>query len=214
MGTDSNTYVGNGKKVDMPINSGVLKVVGNNCFVTVNKNEGQIIITGNKGHLQVIQNTGHICYTGNNGLIEVGKTSKGVGQVVYTGNGGVVRRMKTSSASEKCNTTKSSTKMPQEPKKEEGHKIRKEVQSELRVNGVEVCMKSKSRQGVGKENSGHEKLKRTSTAPAGSKKVVWPNQGSTRRVSLTRATNIQLINVNDFDLENWCFGLATELVNL
>ncbi|KAJ9576962.1 hypothetical protein L9F63_006488 [Diploptera punctata] len=167
MGTDSHTYVGNGKKVDVTLNSGVLKVVGNNCFVTVNKNDGQIIITGNKGHLQVIQNTGHICYTGNNGLIEVGKTFKGIGQVVYTGNGGVVRRMKTSAFSEKCTTAKSSVKTP-EPKMEEGKKVRKEVQGELRVNGVEVSMKAKSKQSVGKENSGREKLIKNATT--GSKK--------------------------------------------
>ena len=219
MGTDSHTFVGNGKKVDMPTNSGVLKVVGNNCFVCVKKNEGQIIITGNKGHLQVTQNTGNICYTGNNGLIEVGKTSVGIGQVVYTGNGGIVKRMKTSDNSEKSNTTKSS-KLPKEPKMEEEQKPKKKVESELRVNGVEVSMKTKSSKSVGKENSGHEKLKRSGTAPTVTKKVVLQNKSgkgeskSARRVSLVRTSNIQLLNVNDFHLENWCLGLATELVHL
>ncbi|PSN57553.1 hypothetical protein C0J52_00547 [Blattella germanica] len=226
MGPDTQTYVGNGKKVEVPTNSGVLRIIGNNCYVTVAKNEGQILFTGNKGHLQVNQNIGNIAYTGNNGLIEVGKTCKGIGQVVYTGNGGVVRRMKSKPEAEKCSATKTSTKNPPPPPQEQKpEELKKEVQSELRVNGVEVRMNRKSmKSGVSKESSGHQKVKRTSTAPAScckqARNVVWPTanlktEGKVTRINMSSGiSNIELVNVNNFELENWCLNMGTELLAL
>jgi hypothetical protein len=161
------TFVGNGKKIDLSINSGVLRVVGNSCFVIVARNEGQIVITGNKGHLQVIENRGYIGYTGNHGLVEVGTTTKDIGRVVYTGNGGEVKRMKTNGADGKCGVEESSAKNPSRSKQEDGRQAEEiNTYSEIGVNGINVCINSKSKkdshQSVTKENISPEELKRTS----------------------------------------------------
>jgi hypothetical protein len=220
----SQTFVGNGKKVDMSVNSGVLRVVGNNCFVTVTRNEGQIMITGNKGHVQVVENAGCVSYTGNHGLIEVGPTTKGIGQVVYTGNGGSVKRMK-NGVGGKCGVGESSTKTQPPLKKEGGHHTRKgDVQREVRVNGVQVCINSESRkdihQGVTKENINPEKLQSKSTKPSGScwqdSRKVWQQTSSKNSeqknggAKTLRWRNIQVTNVSDIELQNWCLNLAIE----
>jgi hypothetical protein len=221
------TFVGNAKKVDVAINSGILRVVGNNCFVTVIRNVGQIIIIGNKGRVQVTENTGHIAYTGNYGLIEVGSSSKGIGRVVYTGDGGTVRRMKTKGVGGKCDAERSSTRNPLTSEQDGQQAKKTDVQSEIRVNEVEMCINSKSKQGihkgVTKENVSPDKLKRTPVAPVGTfyeVRKVW-RQASSKgdekkkaRIQGSRRKIIQVANLPNFELENWCLNLATELVAL
>ncbi|XP_069687532.1 uncharacterized protein pirk [Periplaneta americana] len=186
------TIVGNGKKVELPRNTAVLRVVGNSCFVSVARNEGQILVTGNKGHVQVAENLGHIYYTGNNGLIEVGATTQGIGQVVYTGNGGKVTRMKTSGASGRQESQPRAKKV--------------NVQSELIVNGVEVCLNQKPKQQEATPASScRQEARRTP-----SKKYVR----KTTNIQLSHTRNIQVVNLPNLDLENWCLNLATELVAL
>jgi hypothetical protein len=221
----SQTFVGNGKKVDLSVNSGVVRVVGNNCFVTITRNEGQILITGNKGHLQVTENAGCISYTGNNGLIEVGPATKGIGRVVYTGNGGSVKRMK-NAVGGKTGVEGSGTKNPRPSQKKDGHQTRKaDVQSEVRVNGVGVCINSEPKKdihlGVTKENINPEKLQSKSTAPVGScrqeSRRVWlqtsckSGEQKSGRVKALRGTKIQVANLADVKLHNWCLNLATGL---
>ena len=221
----SQTFVGNGKKVDMSVNSGVLRVVGNNCFVTITRNEGQIMVTGNKGHLQVTENAGCISYTGNHGLIEVGPTTKGIGRVVYTGNGGSVKRMK-NGVGGKCGVGGSSTKNPPASKKEDGHQTRKaDLQSEGKVKGVPECINSESKKdvhrGVTKENINPEKLQSKSTKPVGSclqeSRKVWLQTSSKNGeqknggLKVLHRRNIRVANLSDTELRNWCVNLATEL---
>ncbi|KDR22206.1 uncharacterized protein LOC110827118 [Zootermopsis nevadensis] len=226
----SQTFVGNAKKIDLSINSGVLRVIGNNSFVTVTKNVGQIMIIGNKGHVQVTENTGFIGYTGNNGLVEVGTTSKGIGRVVYTGNGGKVKRMKTNGVIGKRDAEKSSTKNPLPPKQEGQPAKKTDVQSELRVNKVEMCINSKSKQGihkgVTKENISPDKLKRTPMPQVGTcyeVKNVWRQASSKsdeqkkakiKTIKTSRRKIIQVSNLSNFELENWCLNLAAELIAL
>jgi len=227
-GSSSHTVVGCGKKIDMTVNSGVLRVVGNSCSVTVIRNEGQIVITGNKGHLQVTENKGFIGYTGNNGVVEVGTTSRGIGRIVYTGNGGTVKRMKVG-LSGKCGVQRSSDKKPPPSKQEDGHQAKNvDVQSELRVNGVEVCLDSKSKQdtvqGVAKENVSPKKPKRTSTTGVHScyceARKVWlqtpSKEGKEKnsRIQTSLRKNIGDVSLSNFELENWCLTLATELLAL
>ena len=222
----SQTFVGNGKKVDLSVNSGVLRVVGNNCCVTIIRNEGQIMITGNEGHLQVTENAGCISYTGNHGLIEVGQTTKGIGRVVYTGNGGAVKRMK-DGAGGKCAEGCSTQNRP--PSKKEDNHIRKEdVQSEVRVNGVKVRMNSESKkdihQGVTKENINPEELQSKSPQSVGccwqGSRKVWVRTSSKSGdqknggVKALHRRNIQLANSSDMELYNWCLNLATELLTV
>lgn len=222
------SFVGNGKKIDLFINSGVLRVVGNSCFVTVTRNEGQIVITGNKGHLQVIENRGYIGYTGNHGLVEVGTASKGIGRVVYTGNGGKVKRMTTNGLDGKCGVELSGTTNPSPSKQEDGHQGEKvDTRNELSVNGVEVCFNSNSKkdshQGVTKENVSPEKLKRSSRKSGncccnGSKKK-WRQISSKigeeeADILTSRLRDIQAVNLTSFELENWCLNLATELISV
>jgi hypothetical protein len=219
----SQTLVGNGKKVDLSVNSGVLRVVGNNCCVTIIRNEGQIMITGNKGHLQVTENAGCISYTGNHGLIEVGQTTKGIGRVVYTGNGGAVKRMKNGTGG-KCAEGCSTQNQP--PSKKEDDQIRKEnVQSKVRVNGVKVHINSDPKkdihQGVTKENINPEELQSKSAQPVGcfwqESRKVWVRTSSKSGdqknggVKAFHRRNIQLVNPSDTELHNWCLNLATEL---
>jgi len=210
------TFVGNGKKVDLSVNSGVLRVVGNNCCVTIIRNEGQIMITGNRGHLQVIENVGCINYTGNHGLIEVGPTAKGIGRVVYTGNGGAVKRMKSDDGG-KCAEGCSTQNQP--PSKKE------DVQNKIRVNGVKMCINSESkkdiRQGVTKENINPEELQSKSPHPVDcswqESRKVWVHTSSKNGdqknggVKALHRRNIQLANPSDIELYNWCLNLATEL---
>lgn len=224
----SQTFVGNGRKVDMSVNSGVLRVVGNNCCVTIIRNEGQIMITGNKGHLQVTENAGCIIYTGDHGLIEVGVTTKGIGRVVYTGNGGAVKRMK-NGAGGKCAEGCSTQNQPPS-KKKDGHQIKKEdVRSKVMVNGVKVCINSESKKdihrGVTKENVNPEELQSKSSQPVGcyccccwqESRKVWvqtcSKNGDQKNggVKVLRRRNIQLANPSDIELHNWCLNLATEL---
>jgi hypothetical protein len=221
------TFVGNGKKIDLSINSGVLRVTGNNCFVSVTRNDGQIIITGNSGHLQVSENAGCIGYTGNYGLIEVGTTLKGVGRVVYTGNGGTVKRMKTNGVSGNCGVERSSTKNPL-PSKQDGQEAKQiGVQSEFRVNEGEVCINSKSKknihEGVTKENISPDKSKRTPMASVGSGyavRKVWRQEScksdKQKKPSIKSSCPkiIQMVNLPNLELEKWCLSLATELVAL
>ena len=223
----SQTFIGNGKTVDLSVNSGVLHVVGNNCCVTINRNEGQIMITGNRGHLLVSENTGCISYTGNHGLIEVGQNIDGIGRVVYTGNGGAVKRMK-NGAGGKCDEGCSSKNKPQS-KKEARHQIRKEdVQSKVRVNGVQMCISSESKkdihQGVTKENINPEKLQSKSPQPVGccwqEPRKVWVQISSKNGdqknggVKALHRRNVQLANPSANELHSWCLNLATELVIL
>lgn len=223
-GSTSQTVVGNRKKVDLSVNSGVLHVVGNNCCVTIIRNEGQIMITGNKGHLQVIENTGCISYTGNHGLIEVGPTAKGIGRVVYTGNGGAVKRMK-NGAGGKCAEGCSTQNQPPS-KKEDRHQITKEdVQNEVRMNGVKMCINSESKmdihQGVTKENINPEELQSKSPQPVGccwqESRKAWVHSTSKNGdqrsggVKALHRSNIQLANSSHTELRNWCLNLATEL---
>jgi hypothetical protein len=222
------TFVGNGKKIDLSINSGVLRVVGNSCFVTVVKNEGQIVITGNKGHLQVTENRGYIGYTGNHGLVEVGTTSKDIGRVVYTGNGGKVKRMKTKGTDGKCGVERSSARNPSPSKQEDGRQAEEiDAHSELSVNDIDVCINSKSKkdshQGVTKENISPEVLKRTSRDSGRSfrheSRKVWRQTsskfgGEEAKILTSRLRNIPAANLSNFELENWCLNLATELVSL
>ncbi|PNF39428.1 hypothetical protein B7P43_G11783 [Cryptotermes secundus] len=222
------TFVGNGKKIDLFINSGVLRVVGNSCFVTVTRNEGQIVITGNKGHLQVIENRGYIGYTGNRGLVEVGTVSKGIGRVVYTGNGGKVKKMTTNGLDGKCGVEPSGTTNPSPSKQEDAHQGETVgTRNELIVNGVEVCFNSNSKkdshQGVTKENVNPEKLRRTSRESGnccchGSKKI-WRQISSKigeeeAEILTSRLRDLQAVNLTSFELENWCLNLATELISL
>jgi len=223
----SQTFVGNGKKVDLTVNSGVLRVVGNKCCVAITRNEGQIMITGNKGHLQVTENAGCISYTGNHGLIELGPTAKGIGRVVYTGNGGAVKIMK-NGAGGKCAEGCSTQNQPP-PKKEDRHQFRKEdVQSKITVNGVKVCINSDSkkdiRQGVTKENINPEVLRSNSPQPVGccwqESRKVWvqtsSNNGDQKNggVKALHRRNIQLANPSYNELGNWCLNLATELLTV
>jgi hypothetical protein len=222
------TFVGNGKKIDMSINSGVLRVVGNSCFVTVTRNEGQIMITGNDGHLQVIENSGYVCYTGNRGLIEMGTASKSIGRVVYTGNGGKVKRMKTNGVDGKCGVEGSGTTNPSPSKQEDGHQAEKvDTLNELSVNGIEVCINSKSKkdshQGVTKENVRPEKLKRTSRGSGKccchESKKVWrqtssKSGGEEAGILISRLRNIQAVNLANFELDNCSLNLVTELISL
>jgi len=223
----SQTFVGNGKKVDLSVNSGVLRVVGNNCCVMIIRNEGQIMITGNNGHLQVIENAGCISYTGNHGLIEVGTTNKGIGRVVYTGNGGAVKIMK-NGAGGKCAESCSTQNQPPS-KKEDGHQIRKEdVQSKVRVNGVKVCINSESKkgihQGVTKENINPEGLHSNSPHSVGccwrKSRKVWLQTSSENGdqknggVKALHRRNIRLANPSETELHNWCLNLATELFHV
>jgi hypothetical protein len=222
------TFVGNGKKIDLCINSGVLRVVGNSCFVTVTRNDGQIVITGNKGHLQVIENRGYIGYTGNHGLVEVGTASEDIGRVVYTGNGGKVKRMKTDGVDGKCGVERSGTTNPAPSKQEDGHQAKKvDTRNELGVNGIEVCINSKSKkdshQGVTKENVSPEKLKRTSRDSRGcschESKKAWRQTssktgGEQAEILMSRLRNIHVVNLSNFELENWCLNLATELISM
>jgi len=220
----SQTFVGSGKKIDLSVNIGVLRVVGNNCCVTIIRNEGQIMITGNRGHLQVTENTGCINYTGNHGLIEVGPTAKGIGRVVYTGNGGVVKRMKNGGGG-KCAEGCSTQNQPPS-KKEDRHQIRKEdVQNKVWVNGVKMCINSESKkdihQGVTKENINPEELQSKSSQPVGccwqKSRKVWVHTSSKNGdqknggVMALHRRNIQLANPSDTELCNWCLNLATEL---
>jgi len=220
----SQTFVGNGKTVDLSVNSGVLRVVGNNCCVTIIRNEGQIMITGNKGHLQVTENAGCIIYTGDHGLIQVGVTTKGIGRVVYTGNGGTVKRMK-NGAGGKCAEGCSTQNQPPS-KKEDRHHIKKEdVRSKVVVNGVKVCINSESKKdihrGVTKENIDPEELQSKSPPPVGccwqESRKVWVQTSSKNGdqknggVKVLRRRNIQLANPSDIELRNWCLNLATEL---
>jgi hypothetical protein len=222
------TFVGNGKKIDLFINSGVLRVVGNSCFVTVTKNEGQIVITGNKGHLQVLENRGYIVYTGNHGLVELGTASRDIGRVVYTGNGGKVKRMKKNAVDGKCGVEQSGTRNASPSRQQDGHQSRKvETHNELIVNGINVCISSKakkdSHQRATKENVSPEKLERTSRDSGhcrchGSKKS-WRQTSSKKgeeeaEILISRLRNIEAVNLSNFELENWCLNLATELISL
>jgi hypothetical protein len=222
------TFVGNGKKIDLCINSGVLRVVGNSCFVTVAKNEGHIVITGNKGHLQVHENRGCIRYTGNHGLVEVGTASKDIGRVVYTGNGGKVKRMKMNAADGKCDVEGSCTRNPSPSKQQDGHQAKKvEAHNELIVNGINVCISSKakkdSHQRVTKENVSPEKLERTSRDSGHccchESKKAWRQTSSKigeeeAEILISRLRNFEAVNLSNFELENWCLNLATELISL
>jgi hypothetical protein len=221
------TFVGNGKKIDLLVNSGVLRVVGNSCFVTVTRNEGQIVITGNKGHLQVTENRGYIGYTGNHGLVEVGTTSKGIGRVVYTGNGGKVERMKTKEMDGKCGVEGSGARNPSPSKQDDGRQAEEaNAYSELSVNGIKVCIDSKSKDshhGATKENINPEKLQRTSRDSGNfcrhESRKAWgqtasKNAGQEAEILLSRLRNIPDANLSNFELENWCLNLATELVSL
>jgi hypothetical protein len=185
------------------------------------------MITGNKGHVQVTENTGYISYTGNNGLVEVGSTSKGIGRVVYTGNGGTVKRMKKKGVIGKCDAERNSTKNPPASKQDGQQAEKIDVQSGLRVNEVEMCINSKSKQGihkgVTKENIIPDKLKRTPMAPVGTYyevRKVWRQTSSKSdeqkkaRIQASRRKIIQVANLSNFELENWCLNLATELVAL
>ncbi|XP_063233667.1 uncharacterized protein LOC134537303 [Bacillus rossius redtenbacheri] len=89
LGTASGSlFSGDGRKIRVRTNHGLLHVCGDRTRLKVEVNLGTIVYTGRRGRVEVARNLGCVRYLGDGGVVQVGRASAGA--VVYSGSGGSV----------------------------------------------------------------------------------------------------------------------------